>query len=270
MNTQDPVDPASNSGQESPRSRRRFWSWGIWFWLVAWIVAMLVEVGLQVKLKDRPGMMLGLGCGSLVVALDHHDVRELNDIQRHGPFFIWSKRNQRLHSEHPEFLYAWLGSVMWKTSGDRRTVALPVSGFLWLWLIGGWVARDRKNQKPNFRSKRIMVATLILLPVVMFQASRTMNKVLADSEVSGCMMNMRNIQCAARSYWGMKGLYSGKPIPWDEIFGPRKFLPSSIRTCPSGQDYILDECIPAECRLLVKCPNPEHRQRLKTIDTSGW
>ena len=149
-------------------------------------------------------------------------------------------------------------------------MAFPVSGFLWLCLIGDWVARVRKNQRPDFISKRILIATLILLPVVILHASRTMNKVLAENEAAGCMMNMRNIQCAVRSYWGVKNLYSGKTIPWDEIFGPDKFVPTSIRSCPSGQDYILHTHIPAEYRLVVECPNPEHRKRLKTIDTSGW
>jgi hypothetical protein len=270
MSTPDPVDCASNSGQESPHSLRRLWRWGIWFWSLLWIAAIMVEVGLQVKLKDRPDMMLGLGYGSLVIALDHQDVREVNDIQLHEPSFIWSERNGRLHSKHPEFLFARLGSVMWKTSGDRDTVALPVSGFLWLWLVGGWVAWVRKNKRPDFISKRITAATLILLPVVMFQASRTMSKIWAEMEISGCMMNLRNIQQAVRSHQGMKNLREGGPMPWDEIFGSKKFLPLHGKKCPSGQPYRLTPHVPRMGQLAAECPNPEHQRRMKQIDTSGW
>lgn len=194
MSAADPADPTPSPAQNRALFPGRLFLWGIGFWILLWISSILVEVGLQVDLKDRPCMMLGVGSGSLVVTLNHQDVRQASAIHREGPFFIWSGRNRRLHSEHPEFLFARLG----------------------------------------------------------------------------CMMTMRNIQCAMRSYWGMHALNSGDLIPWDEIFGPRKFLPSSCRTCPSRQDYILDARIPAEYQLVVKCRNPEHQRRVKRIDTSGW
>ena len=272
MSNPDPIDPVSNYGRESPHSLRRLWRWGIWFWIVVWIFSIVVASGLKFKLKDRHSMTLGVAHGCFMgIRQNQQETREVDAITWIAPAFIWSE-HERLYSEHPEFMFEWLGGVIWRTFGDNHMMSFPMSGFLWLWLLGGWVACVRKKQRLDFRNKRILVqaATLILLPLVIYQASRTSNKVWTERETSGCMMYLRNIQCAARSYWGVNGLSSGKPIPWDEIFGHGKFLPTSSKTCPSGLDYILDARIPAEYRLLVKCPNPDLQRRLKQIDTSGW
>ena len=99
-----------------------------------------------------------------------------------------------------------------------------------------------------------------------------MREVIAESEVSGCVMTMRNIQQAVRSHNGVKGINPGEKfdMPWDEIFGPKKFLPMEAMKCPGGQAYRLIKHPPRIGETAAECPNPEHHRRLKEIGTSGW
>ena len=77
------------------------------------------------------------------------------------------------------------------------------------------------------------------------------------SDRAGCVINIRNIQTALRSYQNMNELSIGSEIPWDGIIGPGKFL-ETAPVCPGGGTYTFAKTIPEVGGLGCRCSNPKH------------
>jgi len=270
MNTSDPAVPESNSVQDRLHSRGRFWRWGIWFWVVAWIASMLVVVDFSANLKGITGIRMVVGSGSAGMSMNLDGGFYPNSIRIQGPEFVWS--HPETFVNNPEELLGIFGHAAWHDFGDNRMPVLPVAGFLWLWLIGAWTDGFKKVRWPgSFGSRHMMVrfAILISLPLLILVSEHEMR---AKKQSSKCILNIRNIQMAVRAHNGMNNINPGEKIdmPWDEIFGPKKFLPMEAMKCPGGPSYRLIKHPPHVGELAAECPNPEHQRRMKAIDTSDW
>jgi hypothetical protein len=88
---------------------------------------------------------------------------------------------------------------------------------------------------------------------VMFVGARAWKR---GSDRAGCIMNIRNVQQATRSYQNMNGLKIGDPLPLARIIGPGQFIETNPR-CPAGGAYTFSKKIPEIGDLACEC---EHAQ----------
>jgi hypothetical protein len=268
MNASDPTESASNLERESPHSRHRFWRWGIWFWLVVWIVSILGVFEFSANLKGIAGIEMVVGTGSAGVEMcldrDYHP----NGFRVSEPWFIWS--HWETFAKNPEDFPAILGHAGRHDFAGHSMLTLPIAGFLWLWLIGAWTDGFKNIRWPgNLGSRRTMVRSMVLvsLPLLILLSDHRWK---IAHQTSGCILMIRNIQQAVRSHQGMRSLSVGEPMPWNEIFGPKKFVPIDGKKCPGGQPYRLTPHVPQMGEVAAQCPDPEHQRRMKQTDTSHW
>jgi len=262
MSALDPADLKSEQLPEKPISR--FWRWGVWLWVVVWIISILWRQDLWVSVKGFWGMNFYLEGGSARVTF--------SDICTHNHIGIWDHWAWKHLLESPEDCILFFGNVGWWRSCGRLTLAIPIAGLFWLWLIGNWTVGFRNSLWPkSFANRRavarcVVVFLLPLLVVVSDQQSRSARR------AAECAVGIRNIQQAVRSYIGMNNIDHRIPIdmPWNEIFGPRNFLPLNANKCPDGSSYHLISHVPDVGVLAAECPNPEHQKRVKALDTSDW
>ena len=92
------------------------------------------------------------------------------------------------------------------------------------------------------------------------------------SDRAGCIMNIRNVQQAIRSYQGMNDLSVGDTIPAGEIVGPGKFIELEP-ICPGGgtykQDLTKEIVVPEVGKEFLKCSLCDTEEH-KPQDTEGW
>jgi hypothetical protein len=88
---------------------------------------------------------------------------------------------------------------------------------------------------------------------VMFVGARAWKR---GSDRAGCIMNIRNVQQATRSYQNMNGLKIGDPLPIAKIIGPGQFIETNPK-CPAGGAYTYSKKIPKIGDLACEC---EHAQ----------
>jgi hypothetical protein len=268
MNVPDPADSASSSGQVHPHSHRRFWRWGIWFWLVAWIVSILGIFEFSANLKGIAGIEMLVGTGGAGVEMRLDRGFHPNGLRIQEPQFIWT--HWKTLAKNPEDFLGILGHAGRHDFAGHSMLTLPIAGFLWLWLIGVWTDGFQKFRWPDpFGSKRTMarIATLVSLPLLILLSDHRWK---VSHQRSGCILMIRNIQQAVRSHQGMKSLREGDPMPWDEIFGSKNFVPLDGKKCPGGRLYRLTPHVPRRGEVAAQCPDPEHHGRMEQIDTSGW
>lgn len=268
MSTLDPAAPESTSVQDCMHSRRRFWRWGIWFWVVAWIVSILGIFEFSTNLKGIAGIEMVVGTGGAGVEMRLDRSFHPNGFRIQEPQFIWS--HLETLAKNPAEFFAILGHAGRHDFAGHSMLTFPIAGFLWLWLIGAWTDGFQKFRWPeSFGSKRTMARSMVLVSLpLLILLSDHMWKVA--HQMSGCILMIRNIQQAVRSHQGMRNLREGESMPWDEIFGPKKFLPFDGKKCSSGQPYRLTPHVPRMGELAAQCPDPEHQRRMKQIDTSDW
>ena len=249
--------------------RRRFWRWGIWFWLVAWIVSMLVVVDLSSNLKGIAGIRMVVGLGSVGMRMNLDGGFSPNSIRVNGPEFIWS--HPEVSADNAQEVLGYFGHAAWHDiAGYRIMPVVPVAGFLWLWLIGAWTDGFREVRWPgSFGSRRTLLRSTILisLPLLLLASSRVTH---VKTQSNHCILKIRNIQQAVRSHQGMSNLREGGPMSWGEIFGPKKFMPLDGKKCPNGQPYRLMPHVPCRGELAAECPDSDHQRRIRQIDTSRW
>jgi hypothetical protein len=77
------------------------------------------------------------------------------------------------------------------------------------------------------------------------------------SDRAGCVLNIRNVQTAVRSYQVMQQLGNGDEIPWDKIIGPGAFLEQKP-VCPAGGTYTFAKTVPGIGVLACRCSHAEH------------
>ena len=86
-----------------------------------------------------------------------------------------------------------------------------------------------------------------------------------ESDRAGCILNLRNVQQAARSHQGMNNLDQGDPLAPPDLIGPRLYL-SAPPACPSGGTYTWSTTHPPIGTLVIECSHPGHRP----TSTAGW
>lgn len=267
----DPVitDPASNHEQHRMPLRGRVFRWGIWFWILAWCFSILVHLQFVVNLKGCWGMRFFMGAGSVGVKFHSYGTAASNHIRLGEPFFLWSESYLDHLRQNPGDFVGMLASVGWSGHGFSHTLAFPVVGLLWLWLIGGWMDLKKFRWAEFRRSGRMIgrAAILVALPLVILMGDYKARRI---SEAASCTLNVRNIQQALRGYSGMHSLMTGALIPWSEIIGHGKILEPYSGECPCGQNYRLKSQVPDVGVLAAECPSPEHQRRLKAKNTSEW
>lgn len=78
------------------------------------------------------------------------------------------------------------------------------------------------------------------------------------SDRATCVLNIGNVQKAARSYQNINELEIGDTIPWDKIFGPNGFLPQRP-VCPSGGTYTFATVFPEISGITCQCSHADHK-----------
>jgi hypothetical protein len=90
-----------------------------------------------------------------------------------------------------------------------------------------------------------------------------------DAARAGCLLNIRNVQQAMRSYMGMNGHNSETQVPEfskKSIIGPEKYLDSEPK-CPGGGTYTwIEGYHPAMGVLILRCSCRDHFP----VDYSNW
>lgn len=215
-------------------------------------------------------MRFNVAQGSISVMFNSHRTVAFNFIQMEKPSFEWSERHLRHLRKYPEDYLGALGRVGWSGYGFEHTIAFPVAGFLWLWLIGGWLGDIKRTRRAEFvRNGRMIGRLTILVSLPLFIALADHRGRIAY-KAGICLLNVRNIQQAIRAHAGVRGLLEGAPLDWNEVIGLGKYLGSHAKECPCGQSYRLVSRMPALGELAAECPNQEHQKRIKEHNTSDW
>ena len=84
-----------------------------------------------------------------------------------------------------------------------------------------------------------------------------------------CILNIRNVQQAVRSYGGVNGQKVGDPLDWTDLIGPGKFIVKEPR-CPAGGKYRLLSKQPAVGVLALECSLCNTPQNHKPDKYSDW
>jgi hypothetical protein len=71
-----------------------------------------------------------------------------------------------------------------------------------------------------------------------------------------CLINIRNMQAAVRSYQKQNNLQSGTKLRIEEMI--KEGFMTSFPCCPDGQSYVYDGTIPKEGELYLRCLNRTH------------
>jgi hypothetical protein len=251
--------------------RGRLFRWCIAFWVLLWILSGVIGQTLVVNLKGCYGMRFGFVCGSVGVNFNTYGTGAFNYIQWDAPMFIWSEIDLSHLQKYPKDLIGLLGSIGWSGHGSSHSLTFPIAGFLFIWLIGGWLSDFKATRRDEFLLNGLMMkrATILLVLLLTILYSDHQHRIMSDC--SECILQARNIQQTIRGYEGMRQWRTGDPIPWDDMFDPSShILEPYMKECPSGGNYQLIPTVPDIGVLAAECPNPEHQRRIKDQDTSGW
>jgi hypothetical protein len=238
---------------------------------LTWCFSILVHLQFVVNLKGWWGMRLFMGAGSVGVMFDSYSTGTFNYIRLEEPLYLWSQPYLDRFRQNPGDLVGVLGRVGWSGYGFYHTMALPIAGFLWLWLIRAWIGDLKRFRWAKFRQNGSMIGRatiLVFLPLIILIGDYKQPRA---NEAAGCILYVRNIQQAVRSHSGVRAMNIGDKIHWEEIIGPGRYFESYARVCPGGESYRLSPVVPGIGVLAAECPNPEHHRRLKaSVDTSEW
>ncbi len=84
-----------------------------------------------------------------------------------------------------------------------------------------------------------------------------------------CLLYIRNMQQAVRSYCGMHGLREGDPLDLANFVGPGKFMRNEPK-CPAGGKYRFLGKIPLEGELALECSLCNSPYNHKPEKYSDW
>ena len=79
----------------------------------------------------------------------------------------------------------------------------------------------------------------------------------SGSDRAACILQMRNVQQASRSYCGMNGLNPGEALDRTAFIGPGRFIESEPR-CPAGGNYTWSPNPPVGT-LVARCSHRKHQ-----------
>jgi hypothetical protein len=261
MGDSDSADQTFHPAESRMRGIRRVWKWGIGFWILAWIYsALVIKLGISFYLGGYE-VILGVSSGSFYA--DFARSPPYGDIQWIRPEFVFSEHRLEQLLDYPEDIFAQLGRTGSPQFGIPGSLAIPMAGVLWLWLLLGWTDGFKKFQwLKSVKSPRMLARILILVGLpLLISFSEYSGRKLQDT--FSCMMTTRNIQQAVRGHQGMNNLPNG-PLNWNDIFGPKGYLEPKYSNCPSGLPYRLSKNMPGVGELAAECQNPEHMRRLKS------
>ena len=88
------------------------------------------------------------------------------------------------------------------------------------------------------------------------------------SDRAGCIMNIRNVQQAVRSYQNMNGHSIGETLPLNQVIGPGMFV-EQMPVCPAGGTYTFTKMIPQVGELACRCSH-EHDKAHVPADHQDW
>jgi type II secretory pathway pseudopilin PulG len=87
----------------------------------------------------------------------------------------------------------------------------------------------------------------------------------SGSDRSNCLVNIRNVQLAARSYQNMYAINPGATFTNSMIIGPNSFVPQTP-SCPASGSYAFATAFPATGTLFMTCSVASH----VPPSHSGW
>ena len=116
------------------------------------------------------------------------------------------------------------------------------------------------------------IATIIIIVIALVLGAFTyMHKYKREADRKACVLNIRNIQTALRSYQSVNDIPLDRKIDWSEVFSSptsEKYLEEP--TCPyDGSRYILQSTHPQVGVPVAECPHCDslnHRPK----NTTGW
>lgn len=259
MGDSDSAEQTFDLAESRMRGIRRVWKWGIGFWILAWIYsALVVQLGIAFNFS---GFEMGwvVYQGSFLVGTGHGI--SSGGIEWITPEFVFTEGRLGSYMDHPEDFFGMLGRVALRFSASELYFTIPVAGLLWFWLLLGWTDGLKKFQWLKSVKNPRMLARMVILVGLPLLISFSEYRGSKREEVVECIMNMRNIQQAARGYQGMNNT---PIIDWSDIFGPSGYMPTKYSKCPSGLPYRLSKNGPGVGELAAECQNPEHMRRLKS------
>lgn len=80
----------------------------------------------------------------------------------------------------------------------------------------------------------------------------------SGSDRAACILQMRNVQQAYRSYCGINGLNPGDSFDRLGLIGPGKLI-ESVPVCPAGGTYTWSEIHPLVGDLAIRCSHRKHQ-----------
>ena len=100
----------------------------------------------------------------------------------------------------------------------------------------------------------IVISVMLGLVSVMMVGAQAWKN---GTDRSTCLLNIRNVQLAARSHQNMMARTEGQPFDPATIIGENKALPS-FPICPAGGDYSFVEEFPPVGTLFMSCTITHH------------
>ena len=114
-----------------------------------------------------------------------------------------------------------------------------------------------KNVKPTGLSLielAVVIAVMLSLIWVLFIG---MTAWKSGADRSNCLVNLRNVQTAGRSYQNLNAINEGQPFASSMIIGTDSFV-QHMPECPAGGTYTFANSFPAVGTLFMSCSVAEH------------
>lgn len=129
------------------------------------------------------------------------------------------------------------------------------------------LTHNTKRAKKGMTLLELTVVILVLLSLIsiLFIGARAWKK---GSDKAGCIMNIRNVQQAVRSYQNMNAQNAGDSLAASDITGSGNFL-ETAPVCPGAGAYTYGSTIPAVGTLYMTCSLATSEGHVPA-SISGW
>lgn len=129
------------------------------------------------------------------------------------------------------------------------------------------LTQNTKRSKKGMTLLELTVVILVLLSLIsiLFIGARAWKE---GSDKAGCIMNIRNVQQAVRSYQNMNAKNSGDTLGSTDITGAGNFL-EVAPACPGAGAYTYGTTIPAVGTLYMTCSLSTTKAHVPS-SIAGW
>jgi prepilin-type N-terminal cleavage/methylation domain-containing protein len=129
------------------------------------------------------------------------------------------------------------------------------------------LTNNTKRTKKGMTLLELTVVILVLLSLIsiLFIGARAWKE---GSDKAGCIMNIRNVQQAVRSYQNMNAKNSGDALTAADITGAGNFL-EVPPVCPGAGTYTYGTTIPEVGTLFVDCSLSASKSHVPS-SIAGW